>query len=400
MVSPRFDFVIVGAGIIGLATARETLSRSPDARLLVIEKEERVAAHQSGRNSGVIHSGLYYRPGSLKAKTCVGGREALIEFCRREQLPHRICGKVVVACDAGEVARLDELRRRGAANGVPGLAIMEPARLREIEPHAGGIAALHVPGAGITDFGAVARRFAALVQERGGVVRTGARVVGLQSSPDGLVVETTEGDFLAARVINCAGLYCDRIARLAGATLDLDIIPFRGEYLSITGDSRDFVRGLIYPVPDPALPFLGVHFTRTIGGDLELGPNAVPAFSREGYRGRDIDVGDLAGVVRRAGTWRLLRRHWKSALGEAYRSLSRGATVRAARRLLPELRAGDLRRAPAGVRAQAVARDGSLIDDFRFAISDRAVHVLNVPSPAATASIAIARHIVDMVEQI
>jgi L-2-hydroxyglutarate oxidase LhgO len=399
MASPRFDIVIIGAGIVGLAAAREALSRSPRARLLVIEKENRVAAHQSGRNSGVIHSGLYYRPGSIKAMTCVSGRDALLAFCRDEGIPHTICGKVVVATDAMEAARLEELRQRGAANGVPGLAIIDAGRLRDIEPHAGGIAALHVPGAGIVDFGAVAQRFAAIVREREGVVRTGTRVIGLRRGTNGMIVETTGGAFDAARVINCAGLHCDRIAKMAGASLDLDIIPFRGEYLSIGGEGCELVGGLLYPVPDPALPFLGVHFTRRIDGELELGPNAVLAFSREGYRGWDIDAGDLFAVVRSPGTWRLLRKHWKPALGEAFRSFSRAATVRVARRLVPKLRLADLRPAPAGVRAQAVGHDGALIDDFRFAVTDGVVHVLNVPSPAATASIAVARRIIDMVEQ-
>jgi len=307
---------------------------------------------------------------------------------------------VIVAADAIEAARLEELRRRGTANGVPGLAIIPAGRLREIEPHAGGIAALHVPGAAITDFAAVARRFAGIVQEREGVVRTGSRVIGLRRRAGGMIVETTTGAYDAARVINCAGLHCDRIARMSIARIDLDIIPFRGEYLSVTGEGRELVRGLLYPVPDPALPFLGVHFTRRIDGGLELGPNAVPAFSREGYRPWNIDAGDLARMASRRGTWRLLRRHWRTALGEMYRSFSRAATVRAARRLLPELRAADLRRAPAGVRAQAIGRDGSLIDDFRFAVGEGVVHVLNVPSPAATASIAVARRIIDMVEQL
>ena len=400
MASPRFDFVIIGAGIIGLAAAREALTRFPRARLLVVDKEDRVAAHQSGRNSGVIHSGLYYRPGSIKAATCVSGRAALLDFCREEEIPHRICGKVVVATSAMEASRLEDLRRRGAANGVPGLAIIDTARLRDLEPHAGGVAALHVPGAGITDFGAVARRFAAIVQEKDGIVRTGARVIGLRRGTAGMAVETTGGAFDAARVINCAGLYCDRIARLAGATIDVDIVPFRGEYLSVAGGGRELVRALLYPVPDAALPFLGVHFTRRIDGELELGPNAVPAFSREGYRRRDIDAGDLIAMARSPGSWRLLRRHWRTALGEACRSASRAATARAARRLLPELRTADLRPAPAGVRAQAVGRDGALIDDFRFAVTERAIHVLNVPSPAATASIAVARRIIDMAGQI
>ena len=249
MASQRFDIVIIGAGIVGLATAREALTRRPRARLMVIEKENRVAAHQSGRNSGVIHSGLYYRPGSIKAATCVSGRAELLAFCRDEEIPHAICGKVVVAIDAREAARLEELRRRGAANGVQGLAIIDAGQLREIEPHAGGIAALHVPGAGITDFGAVARRFAAIVQQGGGVVRTGARVIALRRTPAGMVVETTGGDVHAARVINCAGLHCDRIAAMAGASLDLDIIPFRGEYLSIAGAGRQLVRGLLYRSP-------------------------------------------------------------------------------------------------------------------------------------------------------
>jgi L-2-hydroxyglutarate oxidase LhgO len=400
MSSGCFDFVIVGAGIVGLAAAREALARFPGARLLVVEKEDRVAAHQSGRNSGVVHTGLYYPPGSIKAAACVGGRAEMLAFCRDEGIAVRACGKLVVATDAGETARLEELRRRGEANGVPGLSIVDGRRLREIEPYAGGIAALHVPGAAITDFGAVARRLAAMIAERGGEVRTGARVTGLRRSAGVTVVETTAGAFRAAALVNCAGLHSDRIARLAGAAPDVEIVPIRGEYLSVTGNSRDMVRGMIYPVPDPDLPFLGVHFTRRIDGGLDLGPNAVPALGREGYRWRDIDAADLLAAARSGGARRLLRRQWRAALVEGWRSLNRVATVRAARRLVPGLRYGDLRRAPAGVRAQAVGRDGSLVDDFRFAVTEGAVHVLNVPSPAATASLALARRIIDLAGRI
>jgi L-2-hydroxyglutarate oxidase LhgO len=391
-----FDLIVIGGGIVGLATAMEVTRRFPSLRLAVLEKEATLAAHQSGHNSGVIHSGLYYRPGSLKAKLCVAGAAAMIAFCREHGIQHDICGKVVVATQDRELAGLEELQRRGNANGVVGLEMIGPERLRELEPHAAGIRALHVPTTGIADYPAVTRKYAEIVQQAGGVVLTETKVVGVVRRNGEVVVETTRGDYKADFLVNCAGLYSDQVARMAGAETDVMIVPFRGEYYEIAPQRRSLVRGLIYPVPDPDLPFLGVHFTRRVDGSIEAGPNAVLALRREGYRKTDISLGELAQAVTFGGFWRMARKWWKVGAGEYYRSLNKAAFVKALRRLLPELQSSDLAPGGSGVRAQAVDRSGKLIDDFRFSTSDRAVHVLNVPSPAATASIVIAREIVNM----
>jgi L-2-hydroxyglutarate oxidase len=396
MPEDRFDLVIIGGGIVGLATAREVTRRFPALRVAVLEKETSVAAHQSGHNSGVIHSGLYYRPGSLKAKLCVEGAAAMIAFCREHGVAHEVCGKVIVATRERELAGLEELQRRGNANGVAGVEMVGPERLRELEPHAAGIRALHVPATGITDYAAVTRKYAEMVMAAIGTVLTGTEVVGIARNQWEVVIETTRGNYKAGFLVNCAGLYSDRIARMAGAETDVRIVPFRGEYYQITRARRSLVRGLIYPVPDPALPFLGVHFTRRVDGSIEAGPNAVLALRREGYRKTDISVGELADAMAFAGFWRMARRWWRVGAGEYYRSLSKTAFLKALQRLVPELQSADLTAGGSGVRAQAVDRSGKLIDDFRFAASDRAVHVLNVPSPAATASLVIGREIVAM----
>ena len=394
-----FDLIVIGGGIVGLATALATTRSFPALRLAVLEKEDRLAAHQSGHNSGVIHSGIYYRPGSLKARLCVEGAREMAAFCREHGIPLEICGKVVVATYERELAGLDELLRRGSVNGVPGLAMIGPERLRELEPHAAGIRALHVPGTGITDYEAVTRKYAEIVAAANGVVLTGTEVVGIAHRGAQVEIETTHGEFNAKFLINCAGLYSDRISRMAGAEPDVRIVPFRGEYYEIAPSRRSLVRGLIYPVADPALPFLGVHFTRRVDGSVEAGPNAVLALCREGYRKGDISVGDLAEAMSFAGFWRMARKFWRVGAGEYYRSLYKPGFVKALQRLVPEVQPSDLERGGAGVRAQAVDRSGKLVDDFRFATSDRAVHVLNVPSPAATASLLIGREIVAMAEQ-
>ncbi|HEY3174425.1 MAG TPA: L-2-hydroxyglutarate oxidase [Candidatus Polarisedimenticolia bacterium] len=392
----RFDLVIVGAGIIGLATARETLRRSPRARLLVIEKEPEIARHQTGHNSGVVHSGIYYRSGSLKATTCVEGAAEMLAFCRQEGIPCEPCGKVVVAADRAEVPALDELHRGGVANGVPGLSLIGPERLREIEPAARGVRALHVPGTAVTDYRRVALRLAERAGAAGARILTAARVTGFaRSSPD-IVVETTAGAYATRHVINCAGLHADRVAALAGARPGVRIVPFRGEYHEIAAERRHLVRALIYPVPRPELPFLGVHLSRTINGEVEAGPNALWALAREGYRRSDANLRDIIGTLSYPGFWMLASKHWRYGVGELYRSKSRRAFLRALQRLVPDLRAEDLRLGGSGVRAQAVDRTGALVDDFTFEASERMIHVLNVPSPAATASLAIARRIVDM----
>jgi (S)-2-hydroxyglutarate dehydrogenase len=395
MPDQNFDLVIIGAGIVGLATALEAIKRSPGIRLAVLEKENRVAAHQTGHNSGVIHSGLYYRPGSLKAKLCVEGAQAMVRFCREHDLPHNICGKVVVATSAAEIPALEELHRRGTANGVPGLEMIGPDRLKEIEPHAAGIRALWVPTTGITDFAAVARKYVELIEAAGGKVLVAAKVVGIRRA-EGTVVETRAGAFQAKTVVNCAGLYSDRIALMAGADPGVRIIPFRGEYYQLVESSRDLVRGLIYPVPDPALPFLGVHFTLRVEGSVEAGPNAVLALRREGYRKTDFSAGELASALMFPGFWKMAKRLWRNGMGEYYRSLSKAAFTRALQKLVPEIRRQDLTAGGSGVRAQAVDASGKLVDDFCFVHTKGMVHVLNVPSPAATASLVIGREIVDI----
>ena len=396
MTENKFDLVIIGGGIVGLATALEVTRRFPALRLAVLEKEAGLAAHQSGHNSGVIHSGLYYRPGSLKAKLCVAGASAMVAFCREHGIAHEICGKVVVATHERELPGLDELERRGHANGVLGLAKIGPERLRELEPHAAGIRALHVPTTGIADYPAVTRKYAEIVQQAGGVVLTETKVVGIVRRNGEVVVETTRGDYKAGFLVNCAGLYSDRVAAMAGAETDVRIVPFRGEYYEIAPARRSLVRGPIYPVPDPDLPFLGVHFTRRVDGSIEAGPNAVLALRREGYRRTDISLRELGQAMAFGGFWRMARKFWKVGAGEYYRSFHKAAFVKALQRLVPELQSADLAPGGSGVRAQAVDRSGKLADDFRFAVSERAVHVLNVPSPAATASIVIGREIVNM----
>jgi L-2-hydroxyglutarate oxidase len=396
MADRSFDMIVIGAGIVGLATALEATRRFPGVRLAVLEKEAHVAAHQTGHNSGVIHSGLYYRPGSQKAKLCVEGATLMVRFCREHSLPYNVCGKVVVATSDAEIPALDELHRRGTANGVPGLEMIGPERLREIEPQAAGVRALWVPTTGITDFAAVARKYVELIEAAGGKVLVAVEVMGIRRAEE-TVVETRAGAFRAKTVVNCAGLYSDRIALMAEADPGVRIIPFRGEYYQLAESRRDLVRGLIYPVPDPALPFLGVHFTLRVDGSVEAGPNAVLALRREGYRKTDFSAGELASALAFPGFWKMAKRLWRNGVGEYYRSLSKAAFTRALQKLVPEIREEDLSPGGSGVRAQAVDATGKLVDDFCFARSEGMVHVLNVPSPAATASLVIGREIVNIV---
>jgi len=391
----QFDLTVIGGGIIGLATALEMAQRYPRLKLLVLEKEDRLATHQTGHNSGVIHSGIYYRPGSLKAKTCVRGAGNLVTFCEQHGIPYELCGKVVVATAQEEMPRLQELFRRGQANGVQGLKLIGPEKLREIEPHATGIKALYVPATGIADFIGVAHTYARLVQERGGEIRTGHRVQRVVHADGGLVLETSSTTVHTKYLINCGGLFADRLARMAGASLDLRIVPFRGEYYTVAPQRRELVKNLIYPVPDPALPFLGVHFTRTVTGKIEAGPNAVLAFAREGYSKTDINLKDAWEVFAFPGFRAMAGRYWKTGIGEMYRSVSKRAFLKALQRLLPELSAGDLHPGGSGVRAQAISREGALVDDFVISATAHAIHVLNAPSPGATASLAIGQLIVE-----
>lgn len=380
------DVAVIGGGLVGLATAMALAEQGAD--VTVLEAEDRVAMHQSGHNSGVIHSGLYYKPGSLKAKLCVEGARALWSFCEEEGIATLRCGKLVVATHEEELPRLDELERRGQANGLSGLRRLRAEEIRAVEPHAAGIAALHVPETGIVDYPAVARAYSRHIERHGGRILTNARVSAVRP---GLVVETTAGNVACSRLVNCAGLQSDRIARLCGAKPDVRIVPFRGEYYELT--RTDLVRGLIYPVPDPRFPFLGVHLTRMIGGGVEAGPNAVLALKREGYRWTDVSLRDSLSIAGWPGTWALAARFWKIGFYEVWRSLVKSAFVHDLQRLVPEIRPEDVHRAGAGVRAQALERNGALVDDFRIVETERAVHVLNAPSPGATASMAIGRTI-------
>jgi L-2-hydroxyglutarate oxidase len=395
MSDSKTEVLIIGGGVVGLGAALEVTRRYPRLKLLLIEKEDRVARHQSGHNSGVIHSGVYYKPGSMKARLCVTGAAAMIEFCRQHGVPHHVCGKIVVATSEDELPRLEELRRRGNANGLTGLRMIGPQELRESEPHASGIAALVVPSTGVTDYAMVCRKYAELIALNGGTVLTSTAATAIRPMPDEIIVETSNGTFSTRWLINCAGLQSDRIARLAGDDPEVMIVPFRGEYYDLVPDRAALVRALIYPVPDPRFPFLGVHFTRRIHGKVDAGPNAVLAMAREGYRHTDVSPRDLAGSLAFPGFWRMAAKHWRSGLGEWHRSLSKAAFVRALQRLLPDIRSEDLIPGGSGVRAQALKRDGTLVDDFQFVPSGKMLHVLNVPSPAATASLTIGRAIVD-----
>jgi L-2-hydroxyglutarate oxidase LhgO len=394
MTDSRYDVLIVGGGIVGLAVALEITKRFPRLRLLLLEKESGVGRHQSSHNSGVIHSGVYYKPGSLKARLCVEGARAMIDFCRAHGLPHQVCGKVIVATHAEEFSRLEELRRRGEANGLTGLRFISPDELHDIEPHASGLRALVVPSTGITDYAAVCEKYAELIRAQGGTILTSTAVTALWASTNEVFVETTGPAFATKNLINCAGLFSDRIARMAGANPDLMIVPFRGEYYDLVPERSSLVRALIYPVPDPRFPFLGVHFTRRVSGTVDAGPNAVLAFRREGYRRSDFSLHDLASSLSFPGFWRMTAKHWRSGLDEFQRSFSKSEFVRALQRLLPEVREEDLIPGGSGVRAQALRRDGSLVDDFLFVPAGKMLHVLNVPSPAATASLVIGREIV------
>jgi L-2-hydroxyglutarate oxidase len=389
----RSDVLVVGAGIVGLATAHAILRSRPGTRVVVLDKEDGIARHQTGRNSGVIHSGVYYRPDSLKARFAADGARAMVTFCREQGIAHEVCGKVIVAVDADEAARLDTLEQLAQRNGVRAVRI-GPERLRELEPHVTGVGGLHVQDTGIVDFVAVAERLGELVRDAGGTVELGEEVVDVLEGDGDVVVETSAGSRTAACVVNCAGLQSDLIARrVLGDRPDVRIVPFRGEYHELVPSRRFLVRSLIYPVPDPDLPFLGVHLTRDVHGGVHVGPNAVLALAREAYTWKTISPREITQLARYPGFRRLARHYWRLGATEINRSVRRRALVKALRRLVPEVRRRDLVRAPAGIRAQALSRDGRLLDDFEIRESARAVHVLNAPSPAATASLLIGDHI-------
>ena len=388
------DVAVVGGGIVGLATAREILSRDPRRSVLVLEKERELASHQTGHNSGVIHSGIYYRPGSLKARNCRRGVLKLVAFCGEHGVPYELCGKVVVASSEEERPRLHALYARGRENGVGGLRLITRDELKEIEPHAEGVEALVSAETGIVSFRAVAEKIGEVFRNEGGRIETGAKVLSLESS----TLVTSAGDFEAKRVVCCAGLHADRVATLLGAKPSILVLGFRGEYYRLRPESRHLVRNLIYPVPDPRFPFLGVHFTRRIDGEIEAGPNAVLAFAREGYEKSEVDWRDVREMLTFGGFWRMGAKHWSMAVDEYRRSFSKRAFVRGLKRLVPEITAGDLETGGAGVRAMALGRDGELIDDFRIARSGNVVNVLNAPSPAATSALAIAENVADLLD--
>jgi L-2-hydroxyglutarate oxidase len=390
-----YDVAVIGGGIVGLATAMLLLRERPSIRLVVLEKEPRVARQQSGHNSGVLHTGIYYVPGSLKARTCVEGHAQLRRFCQEQGVEVIECGKLVVAANESELSTLEELKRRGEANGVPRLSLLTPEEMTELEPHVGGVAGLHVPTAAIVDFTAVCERYADTIRASGGEVLTSAKVTGIRRGRDGIVLTAGPVRITARHLVNCGGLHSDRIARAAGAETDIRIVPFRGEYYELREDRRHLVRGLLYPAPRLGMPFLGVHFTPKLNGEVEAGPNAVLALSREGYQHRDVSLADVAAMLRSKSFWRMGGRLWRVALSELHRSLHKPTLVADLRKMVPTLTGSDLVRSGSGVRAQAVDGEGRLVDDFCVVESERALHVLNAPSPAATASLAIARHLVD-----
>jgi L-2-hydroxyglutarate oxidase len=396
MADRHADLLIIGAGIVGLATAVEYSHRFPGKRLLVVEKEDRVAAHQTGHNSGVIHSGLYYKTGSLKARNCVAGCASMKRFCLQHSIPFEECGKLVVATNPEEVPRLEQLHQRGIANEVERMRMLDRDEFREIEPYCDGICALLVPSTGIVDYTEVARKYAELIERDGGEFAFRAKVIGLREDGYANVVETSAGAFRASHVINCAGLYSDVVTRMAGCKTDLEIVPFRGEYYEVKPERRYLVRNPIYPVPDPRFPFLGVHFTRHVNGSVEAGPNALLAFRREGYTGSSVDLTEAVATLSYRGFWKMARKFWRKGMEEQYRAWVKSAFTRALQQMVPELTESDLAPGGSGVRAQAVDRNGNLVDDFHFLHSRRMIHVCNVPSPAATASLEIGREVVDM----
>ena len=389
--------IIIGGGIVGLGTALKLGEKFPDAHVTVLEKEAKVGQHQTGNNSGVLHCGLYYKPGSKRARLAVRGIQQMVEFCREHRIAHDVCGKVVVATSAEEVPRLQALFARGIQNGLTGLRLLDPEELHDIEPHAGGVQAMHVPQEGIADYPVVCETLTDLVRSQGGEIITSARVTSLHRDVGGWRVVHSAGETSCDFLVACAGLYSDRVAQLAGRKRDVRIVPFRGEYYLIRPERQFLVRNLIYPVPDPRFPFLGVHYTRRIVGGIEAGPNAVLAFAREGYTKRDINLGDLADALAFPGLWRFLAKYGRTCWDEIRRSFSRELFCRSLQRLVPEIRPDDLIPGGSGVRAQAMSPEGSLVDDFYFVQGDRELHVVNAPSPAATSSLAIGEEIAEMV---
>ena len=391
----KYDTLIIGGGIAGLATALQLMRQRPGLKLAVLEKEDAVAAHQSSRNSGVIHSGIYYRPGSLRAQNCIRGYGMLLDFCREHDLPFDICGKIIVATQEAERTQLDNIYHRGIENGLKGLRKIGPEEIAQIEPHVRAVEAVWVPQAGITNYGLVAKKYAALVKQSGGEIHTGVRVEKIQISGNEVVLASPNWEGSAKLVISCAGLYSDKIAQRSGEHPAVQILPFRGEFYQLKPEREHLVRNLIYPVPNPNFPFLGVHFTRMIGGGIEAGPNAVLAFRREGYSRWEVHFGELLETLRFPGFRRLARKHWRYGLDEMRRSFSKDYFVQALQRLIPEIRSEDVTPARSGVRAMACAPDGALLDDFLILEKPRVINVCNAPSPAATASLSIGQTVAE-----
>jgi L-2-hydroxyglutarate oxidase len=392
----KHDVVVVGGGIVGLATALRLKQSKPELKVLVLEKEREVSAHQTGHNSGVIHSGIYYKPGSLKARNCIDGYHQLIAFCQEQSIPYELCGKVIVATREHQLPALEQVYQRGVQNGLEGLKHLSSEEIKEHEPHCTGIKGVFVPQTGIVDYKKVGEKIADVFRDLGGSIQLGSKVTGVKPSQSGVLVETTQGAHEARLMINCAGLYCDKIAAMAGQNLDVRIIPFRGEYYALKPEKASLVKNLIYPVPDPNFPFLGVHFTRRISGEIEAGPNAVLAYRREGYTKKDVHWGELWESLSWKGFRKVALKYWQTGLGELYRSYSKRAFTNALQELVPEVQQNDLEIAGAGVRAQACDRNGGLIDDFVIREDVGCIHVLNAPSPAATSSLSIGSSVAEL----
>ncbi len=394
----KCDVAIVGGGIVGLATAYRLLQRSPHLSVVLLEKEAEVAFHQTGRNSGVLHSGIYYRPDSLRAKNCRIGKLAMQEFCEQEEIPFDLCGKVIVAVDKAEEERLRGIYERGQANGVT-CELIGKERLDEIEPHTAGIAAIHVPESGIVDYKVVAQKLAEKIREAGSNIWLNAEVTEIRKEPDGATVVSAQGELKCSWLVTCGGLWADRVIEMSGEKAEAPIVPFRGEFFELKPEAEYLCRGLIYPVPDPAFPFLGVHFTKMISGGVECGPNAVLAFARDGYKKTKLNLRDLSGALTHTGFLKLAAKNWQTGIGEMWRSWNKNAFVKALQRLVPDIRSDHLIAAPSGVRAQALGKDGKLLDDFVFQESERIIHVGNAPSPAATAALNIGKLIVERLSE-
>ena len=395
----KYDFTIVGAGIVGLSTAYKLSLKYPESKILVLEKEERVAAHQTGKNSGVIHSGIYYKPGSYKAKNCVDGRHQLVEFCRKHDVAIDVCGKVIVATDESEVPKLKEIYQRGLENEIEGTELIDADRLKELEPHVNGVAAIHVPCSGIVDYAGVCRVLQNLLESGNGEVRFNSKVTGINEEGSELAITAGEEEIMSSYLINCAGLHSDRVAKSGGVKSPVKIVPFKGEYYDLKPEAEYLVNDLIYPLPNPEFPFLGVHFTRMALGGIECGPNAVFAFEREGYNKLSFDFRDTIETLNFPGFWKMAKEHWRMGLDEYRRSFSKKAFVKGLQKLIPEVREEHLEVSPSGIRAMALQRNGEILDDFYFEVAGRQIHVLNAPSPAATAGLSIGDEIVRKVEE-